>query len=230
MLAAALMTTVLLQDGIKSESFKGEVRKKVAINYAVHLPDGYDADRRKKWPVMLFLHGAGERGEDIKLVNVHGPMKEILKGRKIPMIVVAPQCPADSWWDADTLTGLMDSIERKYRVDKDREYLTGISMGGFGTWALAASTPNRFAAIAPVCGGGNARTAGLIKHIPIWVTHGDQDMAVNIRESQAMVDALKRQGANPKFDIIVGGGHDVWSDFYARDDFYSWLMEQKRAR
>ncbi|HEY0866661.1 MAG TPA: prolyl oligopeptidase family serine peptidase, partial [Fimbriimonas sp.] len=185
-------------------------------------------ESRKKWPLLLFLHGAGERGEDLEKMKVHGPMKEIVAGRQIPAIVVAPQCPEGEGWNTDTLVGLLDHLESRYRVDKDRVYLSGISMGGFGTWALAMEQPERFAAIAPVCGGGNTGRTSVIKDIPTWVVHGDKDEAVPIRRSIEMVDALKAAGGRPIFTIVPGGGHDVWTDFYGDDAFYAWLFSHKR--
>jgi predicted peptidase len=230
MLGSALLTVAMVGAPVqtpKDETFSRKITKTVSAGFRVALPEGYDKIKRQKWPLMVFLHGSGERGNDLKAVSVHGPLKEIANGRKIPMIVVAPQCPADKWWDIDMLGGLVDHLERKYRVDKERIYITGLSMGGYGTWGLAEEFPNRFAAIAPVCGGGNFRLAKTIAHIPTWVTHGDADGAVPIAESQQMVDALIRAGAKPRFDIIKGGGHDVWTDFYAKDEFYTWLLAQK---
>jgi len=212
-----------------SDGFKARFTKEVSAQYLVSLPDGYDK-KREKWPLLLFLHGSGERGTDVKMVGVHGPIKEIANGRKIPMIVVAPQCPADEWWDTDVLTGLLDHLERKYRVDKTRVYVTGLSMGGYGTWNLALAQPNRFAAIAPVCGGGQPGKAVSIAHIPQWVVHGDADQAVPIKESIDMVEALRKAGADPRFDIIKGGGHDVWTDFYAKDEFYTWLLSHQLVK
>lgn len=226
-MVAVAVAAFVMEPQVQNESFRRSIRKEVSGQYVVSLPDGYDREPKRRWPVMLFLHGAGERGDDLAKVKVHGPLKEIAKGRKLPMIVVAPQCPENEWWDTDTLIGLLDHVERKYRVDRRREYVTGLSMGGYGTWALAIAQPSRFAAIAPVCGGGVWRQAHKIKAIPTWVTHGDKDAAVPLQESVDMVEALRRAGANPRFDIIAGGQHDVWTDFYARDDFYTWLLSHQ---
>jgi len=227
MLAATLCAVAMSDGPFRSESFSGEVRKKVEANYLVSLPKDYDKDRRKRWPLILFLHGAGERGTDVQKVAVHGPLKEVAKGRDLPFIVAAPQCPEDQFWDPDTLIALLNRLERQYRVDKSRVYLTGLSMGGYGTWGLSILHPNRFAAIAPICGGGNWRLAGNIKDIPTWVVHGDADQAVPITESNQMVEAIRRAGGNPRYDIVVGGGHDVWTDFYAKQEFYDWLLKHR---
>lgn len=212
------------------QTYKTEVKKVVSGRYLVALPEGYETQPRKRWPLVLFLHGSGERGSDIEKVKIHGPLKEIAAGRKIEAVVIVPQCDDGSFWDADSLLGLINVAERKYRIDKDRETVTGLSMGGFGTWDLLAAAPNRFAAAAPICGGGNPAKVATYAHVPLWITHGDQDGAVNIGQSIVMVDALKAAGASPRFDKIVGGGHDVWTNVYNRDDFWAWLLSQKRTK
>ncbi len=144
-----------------------KITKVVDCNYLLYLPADYGKDAKKKWPLIMFLHGAGERGNNLEVVKKHGPPKMIAQGKSFDFIVVSPQCPNDLWWpeQTDVLITLLDEIEAKYRVDTDRVYLTGLSMGGFGTWTLAAKYPNRFAAIAPICGGSEAilRRTGLKK-------------------------------------------------------------------
>src|SRR3954469_24984435 len=141
------------QPGQTARVFEKQVP--VRLNYLLFLPEGYSNDSDKKWPLMLFLHGAGERGSDVNKVKVHGPPRIVEKRKDFPFIVVSPQCPADSWWRTFELNALLDEIQSQYKVDPDRVYLTGLSMGGFGTWELATQYPQRFAAIAPICGGGN---------------------------------------------------------------------------
>ncbi len=124
---------------------------------------------QKKWPMILFLHGAGERGEDLRLVEKHA-LPAILKMRKnFPFVVVSPQCPEDSWWDKqhEVLVNLLDEIVGRYDVDESRTYLTGLSMGGYGSWSFGSEYPERFAAIAPICGGGNPDAAGSLKNVPV---------------------------------------------------------------
>lgn len=220
----------LPQDPVQAEEFKGKVTKAVRYDYLVALPEGY-ATSRERVPLVLFLHGAGERGSDVQKVKAHGPLKEIAKGRKIPAVVVAPQCQERGWWDADGLTAFVDFLEKKYRIDKDRIYITGLSMGGFGTWGLGVRNPGRFAALAPICGGGDPMEASKIANIPIWVTHGDADTSVPVVESQKMVDATRAAGnQRVQFTIVKGGGHDVWTDVYGDDRFYTWLFAQRRGR
>lgn len=209
--------------------FHRKITKTVSGDYLLYLPEGYKPEGKERYPLMLFLHGFGERGDNLEQIKVHGPFKEIAKGRKFPFIIVAPQMPlTETSWDVDKLTGLLDDIESKYRVDKKREYVTGISMGGFGTWALASYTPARFAAAVPICGGGNFLTAFQLKNVPVWAFHGDKDPTVPIAQDQSMVDAMKSVGGDVKFTIIPGGLHDVWTPIYAGTEIYDWLLQHQR--
>ncbi len=201
----------------------------VKMNYLLFLPEGYDSDTSKRWPLMLFLHGAGESGNDLSKVKQHGPPKIVEKKKDFPFIVVSPQSSGRGW-NPDTLNALLDDVVKNYRVDTDRVYLTGLSMGGFGTWALAAAHPERFAAIAPICGGGNPRSAGRLKDLPIWVFHGAKDSTVKIEASQAMVDALKEAKApEVKFTIYPDAGHDSWTETYNNPDLYKWFLDHKKS-
>lgn len=194
------------------------------IKYLYYLPEKYETSN-KAWPLILFLHGAGERGKNFKKVKLHGPPKLIENGKKFQFIVVAPQCPPKQWWNNDDLDLLLNYITENYRVDAKRIYLTGLSMGGYGTWALATEYPNRFAAIAPVCGGGDPLKSETLKHIPIWVFHGAKDEIVPIEKSQEMVDALKALGANVKFTIYPEATHDSWTETYNNPALYRWFLK-----
>jgi predicted peptidase len=199
---------------------------KVTMKYLLYLPKEYE--QKPSWPLVLFLHGAGERGDDLDVVKKHGLPKLIAAGKEFPFIVVSPQCPADQSWETFELATLLDEIVEKYKVDQDRIYLTGLSMGGFATWALAARTPNRFAAIMPICGGGNPNRAKRIAHIPAWVFHGAKDPLVPLAKSQEMIDTLKKNGGNVKFTVYPEAGHDAWTETYANPEIYEWLLQQKR--
>lgn len=200
----------------------------VKLQYLLQLPPGYD--EQESWPVLLFLHGAGERGSDLEMVKKHGPPKLIKGGKSFPFIVVSPQCPAGQWWEPFELAALLDEIESQYKVDKKRIYVTGLSMGGFGTWALTAYQPNRFAAIAPICGGGEPFMTRLYSHVPTWAFHGDKDEVVPLERSESMVQGLKRAGGNVKFTVYEGVGHDSWTEPYADEGFYQWLLEHRNAK
>ncbi len=200
---------------------------KVQLKYLLHLPKDYD--QKDSWPLLLFLHGIGERGDNLDLVKMHGPPKLIAAGKEFPFIVVSPQCPSDRWWKSDDLSALLDEIVEKYKVDRDRICVTGLSMGGFGTWSLVAFSPDRFAAFVPICGGGDPKTAARLAHVPIWVFHGAKDPVVPVKRSEEMVAALKEAGGNVKFTVYPEAGHDSWTEAYNNPELYDWLFQQKRA-
>ena len=194
-----------------------------------YLPEGY-AEQQEPWPLLLFLHGAGERGDSLALVNVHGPPKLIEEGQGFPFIVVSPQCPEDQWWSVKTLDKLLNDIVAQYRVDEDRIYVTGLSLGGYGTWDLAARFPNRFAAIAPICGGGEPSRACRFKHLPVWAFHGAQDEVVPLERSQEMVDALQQCGSDARLTTYSDAGHDSWTETYDNPELYEWLLSHRRKQ
>jgi len=226
--AAAMAAGVVGGEPAQQEkSFEKEVVVKVKIKYLLYLPTAYESDK-KLWPLILFLHGAGESGDDLAKVKTHGPPKLIeSKKRDFPCIVVSPQSSGRGW-NVDTLTALLDDLAANYRVDKDRVYLTGLSMGGYGTWSLAAAHPQRFAAIVPICGGGNPADAARLKNLPIWVFHGAKDATVPPERSESMVKALKAAGGNVKFTVYPDAGHDSWTAAYNDPELYRWLFAQKR--
>ncbi|HIG28159.1 MAG TPA: phospholipase [Verrucomicrobiales bacterium] len=202
-----------------------EIRKQ--IEYLLYLPDNYEAE--EKWPLIVFLHGAGERGDDIEKVKVHGPPKLVESGKKFPFIILSPQCPTGRRWSTDTLLDLLDDISSRYKVDAERVYLTGLSMGGYGTWDLASRDAYRFAAIAPICGGGNPSRARRMAHLPIWVFHGGKDGVVPISQSESMVDAIKAAGGTKiDFTIYPDARHDSWTEAYNNPKLYDWFLQHKK--
>ncbi len=207
--------------------FEKEVTIKVSFNYLVYLPPGYEQDK-KEWPLVLFLHGAGERGEDLNFVKRNGPPMLVEQGKEFPFILISPQCPLGQRWDPLKLTALLDDVEKIYRVDTTRVYLTGLSMGGEGVWRLVFAQPKRFAAIAPVCGrsGSYYLDACIIKDLPVWVFHGAKDDVVYISESERIVNALKNCGSNVRFTIYPEANHNAWTETYNNDELYKWLLEQ----
>jgi predicted peptidase len=202
------------------------VRIPVQLKYLLYLPEGYD--QKESWPLMLFLHGAGERGDDLELVKVHGPPKLIAAGKHFPFIVVSPQCPKGKWWDPFVLSALLDDVVQHHKVDQDRIYVTGLSMGGFGTWALAAYNRERFAAIAPICGGGDTIRAKYITHIPTWTFHGALDKSVPLSRSEEMVAAIEKAGGKPKLTVYPEAAHDSWTQTYENEELYAWLLQHQR--
>jgi len=211
----------------KAKSFVREIRKVVHCKYLLFLPDDYARFKVKRWPLILFLHGAGERGTNIALVKTHGIPKFLDQRPDFSFIVVSPQCPMDRFWENDMLSSLLDEIEEKYRVDRNREYVTGLSMGGFGTWALATEYPHRFAAIAPICGGGNPYLVPRIRHLPIWAFHGAKDRVVPIRLTRELVQALRKCGGNVRFTVYRNAEHDSWTRTYENPRLYEWFLEHQ---
>lgn len=212
-------------------SFSGTVQRSVSSDYLLYFPEGYNDQASGSWPLLVFLHGSGERGTDIEKVKVHGPPKLISQGRKFPFLVLSPQCRDSVDWDTETLFALISHIAGKYRIDHRRIYLTGLSMGGWATWDLAMAYPDFFAAIAPVCGRVNRNypsRAGEIKALPVWVFHGAADDVVQIGESAKMVKALEDAGSKVRFTIYPTAGHDSWTETYNNQELYNWFLSNAR--
>ncbi|MDI6447677.1 prolyl oligopeptidase family serine peptidase [Anaerobaca lacustris] len=217
--------------GQTEQKLTKHISKAVECNYLLSLPAGY-GEKDQRWPLLMFLHGAGERGDNLELVKVHGPAKRIEQGKDYPFIVVSPQCPAGQWWTekTDTLLALLDEIESKYAVDPERVYLTGLSMGGFGTWTLACRHPERFAAIAPICGGGEWYLADRLRNVPVWAFHGAKDSVVPLDLSEKMVQAVQRAGGTAKLTVYPEANHDSWTVTYDNPELYEWLLSHRARR
>ncbi|WP_269539526.1 dienelactone hydrolase family protein [Cerasicoccus fimbriatus] len=212
------------QDRLSNESFEREITKTVSASYLLYLPEGYEDDKAKEWPMMIFLHGSGERGNDLAKVARHGPLKHVRDGKEFPMIIVAPQCPHGHSWEVETLNAFYDDMIEKYRVDPNRVYLTGLSLGGHGTWTWAANNPERFAAIAPVCGWGPDVDYQVLSDMPIWAFHGSEDQAVKLERGQKAITAVSESGGNPEFTVYEGVGHNSWDPAYNNDALYDWML------
>lgn len=204
--------------------------------YLVSLPhdyeDAWDAD--KKWPAILFLHGMDERGTALIKVRQHGIPKTVQQHKDFPFISISPQCPeTDEHWDPAKLTHILDEAAAEFRIDPERVYLTGCSMGGEGAWLLALASPHRFAAIAPICGDApNEATpdkVARIKDLPAWVFHGRKDPVVPFDDSVKMVEALRQAGAtHVKFTEYEDTAHDAWTDTYDNPLLYDWFLQHRR--
>jgi predicted peptidase len=197
--------------------------------YVVFVPQDYKGDR--EIPLILFLHGAGERGSDGEKQLKGALASAIKKAKTFPSLVVFPQ--ALKTWQADSndgknALGILAEVRKEYKVDPKRIYLTGLSMGGYGTWSLAAKHPEMWAAIVPICGGGDPKKAATIKDIPCWCFHGDKDKAVAVTKSRAMIKALEAAGGAPKYTEYPGVGHNSWDQAYATPELYTWLFKQQR--
>jgi predicted peptidase len=195
------------------------------IDYLLFLPQGYEKSAQR-WPLMLFLHGAGECGTNLAKVKRNGPPKYVASHPGFPFILVSPQ--TSGGWNNNTLIALLDNVINKYRVDTHRIYLTGLSMGGSGTWDLAAAHPDRFAAIVPVSGVGNPADAKKLAALPIWVFHGAKDTIISVEWDRKMVAAITAAGGNIKYTEFPDAHHNIWSKTYDNPDLYSWLLVQKR--
>ena len=224
---------VQVNTGQHRQSFEKEITTTVRADYLLYVPEQY-LTSQKEWPLILFLHGAGERGSNLSEIERHGLPKLIAKETKeFPFVIVSPQCPKDDWWSSnsqtDTLNALLDHIVSRHRIDKKRIYVTGLSMGGFGTWRLACEYPDRFAAIAPICGKGDTDKVQSIRHLPVWVFHGAKDRTVPLERSQQMVDALKKVDGNVKFTVYPDAGHDSWTATYNNPEIYEWFLKHTRS-
>lgn len=204
----------------------------VRYGYLLHLPPGYGQDPGQRWPLILFLHGAGERGSDVQRVKKHGIPKLVEEQPDFPFIAVSPQCPEERFWSSEVegLLALLDEITAHYAVDAERIYVTGLSMGGFGTWSLAMAAPERFAAVAPICGGfyGPTRLVERLKNLPVWAFHGVKDPVVAFEQSERLVKALQDVGGDVRFTAYPEAGHDAWSETYANPELYAWFLAHKR--
>ena len=211
-----------------AELFSKEVTQVFSLNYLKYLPAEYDGST--PFPLVLFLHGAGERGNDLSKLTKHGPPKLVEAGQDFPFVLISPQCPEDSWWKPDALMALIDEINASHAIDQNRVYVTGLSMGGYGTWALAGDYANRFAAIAPICGGGTRQHARRIAQakIPTWVFHGAKDATVPLEESERLVQFIKRFEGDVTFTIYPEAGHDSWTETYDNPEFFEWLLGHKQ--
>lgn len=249
-------------------SFERTVTRKVGYTYLLSLPAGYEPAGGKTWPLILFLHGAGERGSDPWLVAKHGPPKlirgdapaaapgtgaapapaetpeakarreESAKLLRENFIVVSPQCPVGVRWDDDAVLALLDEIIAQQKVDLRRVYLTGLSMGGYGTWSVGLKHPQRFAAIVPICGGGNLIDILLtgrgqksaLTTLGVSVFHGAQDPTVPVNESERLVAALKKAGVTDvQLTIYPEARHDSWTETYNNPELYRWLLRHERS-
>jgi predicted peptidase len=215
----------------QSAEVPAEKGAKTTLHYWLALPPASQTKPAGGWPLMLFLHGAGERGTDLNAVKKHGPPKLIETAHPLELdkfIIVSPQCPAGRSWDLVAVKGLLDHITKTQPVDTNRVILTGLSMGGYATWGLLAEHPDLAAAAVPICGGGKPETTAKFKHVPIRVYHGAKDEAVPQKRSDDMVEALKKAGGNPEYTVFPDAGHDSWTEAYADAKLYQWMLGQKK--
>ena len=201
------------------------------LPYRIQSPRGIEAGR--EYPLLLFLHGRGESGNDnvAQLKSVPPRLAPAVFAAQ-PCFVIAPQCPKEGWWMGRPLALALDLVREAVRelpVDKQRVYISGLSMGGFGTWAALAQEPKLFAAAIPICGGGEPASVRKFDRVPIWAFHGEADDVVPVAKSREMVEALRKEkGADIRYTEYPGVKHDSWTQTYENPELYAWLFAQKR--
>lgn len=215
--------------------FEKQITKSVRLKYLLTLPRAYTIDEMKRFPLILSLHGIGERGDNPADLKRHGLPQFLETQADFPFIVVAPQCPPDSDWsiEMDALIALLQESKRTYRVDESRVFLTGLSMGGRGALQLAALQPHQFAALVPICPSHpeilkRPERLAQLKTIPMWFFHGAQDTIIPVEQSVRLVDELKSIGARVQLTIYPDAKHNSWQRTYSNLELYAWLLQQKR--
>jgi len=250
--ALALVALLLTAVGCGPEVYWGEhveyrMEAEVSgqqLGYWLYSPS---SERVQDPPLLLFLHGSGERGSDLEGVKVHGPPALIGHRKELAgFVVVSPQCPENEWWQSATLAALVDEVlADQPRIDRERVYVTGLSMGGYGVWSLIADYPDLFAAAVPICGGGEPNRlnpdsdfeptfrieslAG-VRELPIWAFHGEGDTVVPLEETVILVEALRELGSDVRLTTYPGVGHDSWTRTYSDSEVYRWLLRQTRSQ
>ncbi|SFT21606.1 Phospholipase/Carboxylesterase [Paenibacillus sp. BC26] len=207
-----------------------EIRKPISIGYQLFLPSAYDEQEEKDWPLIVFLHGINRRGEDLSALDGYG-LPAIAESRGIfKFVVAAPQCGTHSFWpiERDGVMAMIDHLVASCRIDERRIYLTGFSMGGNGAWDLAARYPERFAAVAPLSGWYQPEAAALLKDVPIWAFHGEDDDVVPVSGSRDMVQALQAIGGNIAFTSYPRLKHSIMSETYRNTELYQWFLRHER--
>jgi antitoxin component YwqK of YwqJK toxin-antitoxin module/predicted esterase len=213
-----------------------EVYSKDTYNYLLYLPGEYEKNSNDPWPLIINLHGSSLRGDDLEKVKEYGLPRVIEKGKDFPFIIASPQCPDKKTWATDDwFPAFLEELKSKYRIDPDRIYLTGVSLGGEGVWNLAIKYPETFAAIAPLCGPTGRLNfpvqARRIKHIPAWVFHGGRDLLVPVNESETMVASLKKYGGDVTLEVFPEAGHSSFTnEVYGEKLLYDWFLGHRQSR
>jgi predicted peptidase len=225
-----------LPQSLEVRKHTGDKPANITTHYMLFVPQGYKPDGRP-WPLMLFLHGLGECGHnELERVKIHGPPGFVDSKPDFPFIVVTPQCPppkgamkdVPTAWKPEELIQLVDHVEKNLNVDRTRVYVTGLSMGGFGTWRLVAAYPERFAAALPICGGGEpAAMAPTLRRVPIWAFHGERDPTVPVERSREMVEAVRCAGGDVRLTVYPSVEHNSWKQTYDNPEVYKWLLSHR---
>lgn len=224
----ALLLCVLT--GLLSSSSQAQSNQKSYANYPylVYLPKDY-TDKKVDYPLVIYLHGGSQKGQDLNKLKAYGLPHLVDKGRDFPFIIASPQCPDGKFWSTDNwFDSLYNDLKTKYRIDPKRVYLTGISMGGYGVWQTAVAYPDKFAALVPLCGGCDDSTQICrIKHIPVWTFHGTADDVISISETERLVRRLETCNGQVKFTRLEKEGHGI-QYLFEDQTIYDWLLKQHK--
>ena len=210
--------------------FKKKNQEEVDLNYLLYLPNDYQQNKLD-YPLVLFLHGKGERGDKLEKVKIHGIPKRVDEGIHFPFICIAPQCPKDGYWNRpdiiNALFALVNKVKKDFSLKSNKVYGTGLSMGGLGVLEMAIQDPSFFSAIIPVCGGANLDQIDRIRSLPIWLFHGDRDMVHPVENSINIYQKLQSKNTNIHLTVYGNTGHDSWTMTYDNDEIYNWLFNFK---
>ncbi len=218
-----------IAEGQHPQHVHRRVTSTVDADFLLYLPPGFTMHPPTRYPLLIFLHGSGESGRNVQAVAANGPPRLAAEGARLPFIVASPQALDErQGFDPSALNGLLDELLERLPIDPQRVYLTGLSMGGEWTYAWASMNPERFAAIAPVCGAWTPDMSCRLKRVPVWAFHGAKDDVVPVADDRAMIDAINRCGGDARMTEYPDVGHDVWSVAYANDELYRWLLAHRR--
>ena len=209
--------------------FKRSLTQEVSSHYLLDLPKDYS--EKTEWPLLVFLHGYGQSGDDLQIVRENGPPKLSGEGKQFPFVLASPQCPTGFYWRGNVVIGLIDHLIENYSIDPNRIYLTGLSMGGYGTWQISHEYPERFAAVAPVCGGGlfvSPYFMDRLKNLPVWAFHDKRDDVIPYQESVSMVEGVNAAGGNAKLTTFDEGKHNISEEAYNNDELYDWFLKHSK--
>lgn len=219
----------IITKGQQIQHFEKQIVKTVGYDLLLYTPQSFSQEEKKHWPLIIFLHGSGERGNDPNVLKVHSLPKVIDTRNDFPFIVISPQCPDGERWNAEALNAMLDDALTKLPIDTNRIYLTGLSMGGLGVWKFAIAYPDRFAAIAPVCGWSHLEDVEKLKEKPVWVFHGAKDNVVPPNESEKMVQFLEKFGnAKVIFTLYPEANHNAWDATYSNPELYDWFLQYSK--
>ena len=222
------IATIIMEQRVRTMTMPRE--HPAQIKYLIQLPRGYEENTNRFWPMVFYLHGIGEWGDDLTKVLRFGPPRLVAQGRDLPCIVVSPQVPKGYFWfrESNAILEILEEVITRYRVDKRRVHATGNSMGAFGAILLVAREPERFASLVPVCGGVDYVDSLRLRDVPIWAFHGEKDPIIPVEESRRLVKLVNQIGGKARLTIYPDAGHNCWDRAYDDPALWDWMLAQKR--